>query len=253
MIGPRALTTYTTPHLISSYNRVNPQYKLFSSHHSSRICYHSHRRHVEIYWDSNEKSFFIRNISTENQSYVPFRGSDSYEPEPCKDREINCDGDKIQQQQGRRRKGGSVYLRGVEVPPGERGVLLKSQSIVQVGSSIFTFVLPSSKSAANKQDVDVSTYNIYSHLLIFPFHAPCPMHYASNLRYYLVLFLLHIRLFPIPLLPSPIYHIPLISSSSVFLNPLFSSFRPLHITGCPSPCPLKLPLRSGTYPSNLHP
>ena len=169
MIGPRALTTYTTPHLISSYNRVNPQYKLFSSHHSSRICYHSHRRHVEIYWDSNEKSFFIRNISTENQSYVPFRGSDSYEPEPCKDREINCDGDKIQQQQGRRRKGGSVYLRGVEVPPGERGVLLKSQSIVQVGSSIFTFVLPSSKSAANKQDVDVSTYHIYSHLFLLFF------------------------------------------------------------------------------------
>lgn len=169
-------TTYRTPHHTTSYLHIPhrqpsslnflPFPSLLSSLLlSSLIIDHPHRRHVEIYWDSNEKSFFIRNISTENQSYVPFRGSDCHEP--FKDREKNSDVDKMQQQQGRRRKGGSVYLRGVEVPPGERGVLLKSQSIVQVGSSIFTFVLPSSKSAANKQDVDVSNYHIYSYSYLF--------------------------------------------------------------------------------------
>lgn len=149
------------------------------------------------------------------------------------------------QQQGRRRKGGSVYLRGVEVPPGERGVLLKSQSIVQVGSSIFTFVLPSSKSAANKQDVDVSTYHIYSHLFFLSFTHQIFIT-ISSYSYYTSAS----SLYPL-LLPCLIYQF--LSSSSVSLNPLLSSHRPLHTNGCPSPCPLKQPLRSETYPSNLHP
>lgn len=108
-------------------------------------------------------SFFIRNISTEIQSYVPSRGSDSGEPYRDSGSGSSSDADRGYQgkpQAGTRRKGGSVYLRGVEVTPGGRGMLLKSQSIVQIGSSIFTFVLPSSKSAANKQDVDVSVRSI---------------------------------------------------------------------------------------------
>lgn len=147
-----------------------------------------------------------------------------------------------------------MYLRGVEVPPGERGVLLKSQSIVQVGSSIFTFVLPSSKSAANKQDVDVSTCHIYSHLLhsLFTPHAfrikssllfesvfSCVLH-AITLTLYefhrvysfalpLVPFLSHIHLIPIRLLlllSCFIYYVPIISLPLVSLNPFLSVLFP---------------------------
>jgi hypothetical protein len=89
-------------------------------------------RHAEIYWEAAERSFFIRNISTE--WYTPLTGG----------------GD------GTGPRGGSLYVRGEEVFPGDRGVPLKSQTVVQVGSVIFTFVLPSSKAAAHKQDIDVS-------------------------------------------------------------------------------------------------
>ena len=90
-------------------------------------------RHAEIYWEASEKSFFIRNISTEWYTSVT---TESVGTGP---------------------RGGSLYVRGEEVFPGDQGVPLKSQTVVQVGSVIFTFVLPSSKAAAHKQDIDVST------------------------------------------------------------------------------------------------
>lgn len=156
-----------------------------------------------------------------------------------------------------------MYLRGVEVTPGGRGMLLKSQSIVQIGSSIFTFVLPSSKSAANKQDVDVSikTYT-------------CPASCFISLLNLLVIdfILLHTytacSLFSVPLplppfLSSPFLHYPFLLSLFIFtltslppspttLSFLFfiffistisfiSSHRPLRINDSPSPCPSRPP------------
>ena len=46
-------------------------------------------------------------------------------------------------------------MRGVEVFPNDEPVALKSQTVVQVGSVIFTFVLPSNKATAHKQDIYV--------------------------------------------------------------------------------------------------
>ena len=209
------------------------------------------RRHVEIYWDSNEKSFFIRNISTEIQSYVPSRGSDSGESYRAGGSGSSSDADRGYQgkpKAGTRRKGGSVYLRGVEVTPGGRGMLLKSQSIVQIGSSIFTFVLPSSKSAANKQDVDVS---------IKCNSCPASILLNSSTAYY-------------PSFSSPFFPKPLSSISSLFFStltslpsllpyspsnssppsppssshsspPSFFSHRPLRTNDSPSPCPSRPP------------
>jgi hypothetical protein len=103
-------------------------------------------RHAEIYWEAAERSFFIRNISTE--WYTPLTGGGV----------------------GTSPRGGSLYVRGEEVFPGDRGVPLKSQTVVQVGSVIFTFVLPSSKAAAHKQDIDVSTpYQAVLTLQLRPF------------------------------------------------------------------------------------
>ena len=82
-------------------------------------------RHAEIFWDSSERTFFIKNITSPK----------SLQPGV--------------------RTGGSVYVRGEELLPGGVAVALRSQSIVQIGSVIFTFVLPSTKALANKQDFDV--------------------------------------------------------------------------------------------------
>ena len=102
-----------------------------TQYHSSTIAHLlsppplSLSRHAEIFWDSSERTFFIKNITSPK----------SLQPGV--------------------RTGGSVYVRGEELLPGGVAVALRSQSIVQIGSVIFTFVLPSTKALANKQDFDV--------------------------------------------------------------------------------------------------
>ena len=104
-----------------------------TQYHSSTIAHLlsppplSLSRHAEIFWDSSERTFFIKNITSSKSSLQPGV-----------------------------RTGGSVYVRGEELLPGGVAVALRSQSIVQIGSVIFTFVLPSTKALANKQDFDVS-------------------------------------------------------------------------------------------------
>ena len=55
------------------------------------------------------------------------------------------------------RYGGSVYVQGMEVTPGARGVRLESHSVVQIGCAIFSFVLPSPsfKAMCPQQESDV--------------------------------------------------------------------------------------------------
>ena len=60
------------------------------------------------------------------------------------------------------RYGGSVYVQGVEVFPGGKGVRLESHSAVQIGCMIFSFVLPSSKTISLLQESDVRQVEISS-------------------------------------------------------------------------------------------
>lgn len=135
-----------------------------SSHHphalslTPNISISTCSRHAEIYWEAADKSFYIRNISTEWHTPLATgtgRGGDGV----------------VGAGTGSGPRGGSLYVRGEEVFPGDRGVPLKSQTVVQVGSVIFTFVLPSSKAAAHKQDIDVSAmYRVLLHCQLFHVH-----------------------------------------------------------------------------------
>lgn len=119
--------------------------------------HHPCSRHAEIYWEAAEKSFFIRNISTDWYNPSSAVGETGHTGGVDGDEKGATGGQHPDKSRATGPRGGSLYVRGEEVLPGDRGVPLKSQTVVQVGSVIFTFVLPSSKAAAHKQDIDVST------------------------------------------------------------------------------------------------
>jgi hypothetical protein len=125
------------------------------------------RRHAVIYWVSSEAAFFIQNISTESHNTTkpnPNPNLNGYNPDPNPDpngANPNPNGPNPNPNPNEG-KGGSVFIMGQELYPGDRGVRLESQTVVQVGSIIFTFLLPIHKSRElpgsfmGNQDIDVS-------------------------------------------------------------------------------------------------